>query len=538
MKSLFLNLGLLVGTVISCENMQLIPQKKNASQFNDKMNVLLISTDHELLYGHGTDRDVYKIKRPVMDNFCSQSVRFINAKSASPLCSPARRSVLTGTYPHNHGIVTNDVALDLYTEQETLYDAYLQNGFDPDNIYFYGKTHYGGSKGDITPQSTYGVNGWGLGGYGQPYTTNKYQEYLKKNNYFGTDFKSPVIDVVSNLAMNGKPAPGTEFDLAKMGIITGNIAGIAKTPKEFHESYFLANLANEQLREIASNEQEEPFVMTVNMWGPHHPYYPSSEFVDMYRDENGVLGGDIPEYPSFNDDYIDKSIVHTWDNQVGGQPTNFKRKKWKDFQSYMALAYAQHTQVDAAIGTILETLDETGLADNTVVMWICDHGDAAGSHGGHADKECYLTEEINTINMIYRNPQMSDLAGTISNEWVGTCDVPVTMLAQYGLKMNNPDTYGIDLAALLRKEIPSREYIVSETHGHFSNQIARCIYFGQYKYVYFDNDIDEFYDLNADPYEMNNLIFQPELQGIISVMRQKLRDWQVETRDPFGYVNY
>ena len=63
---------------------------------NKVQNVLMIQTDHELLYNYGEKNDVYKIKRPHMDKFSSEGVRFVNAKAASPVCAPARRSVITG----------------------------------------------------------------------------------------------------------------------------------------------------------------------------------------------------------------------------------------------------------------------------------------------------------------------------------------------------------------------------------------------------------------------------------------------------------
>ena len=103
-----------------------------------------------------------------------------------------------------------------------------------------------------------------------------------------------------------------------MGIITGNIFGIMQSPKEFHGAFFLADMVNTELESIAASNSDEPFMMSVNIWGPHHPYYPTQEYVDLYTDENGVIGGNIEEYPSFNDPFINKLKVYAWDNSEKG----------------------------------------------------------------------------------------------------------------------------------------------------------------------------------------------------------------------------
>ncbi|MDR1093344.1 MAG: sulfatase-like hydrolase/transferase [Clostridiales bacterium] len=508
-------------------------------------NVLMIQTDHELFYKHGTDEDVFKIKRPVYDQFRSEAVQFANARSICPLCSPARRAMLTAVYPQQSGIMTNATA-QTPLPVETMYDVLLGNNFSANNIYFYGKTHYSGDKmPDDNPVKTYGVQGWAEDGYGQPYTTQRYAQYLRDNNYFGAPSglrNGPVMILeADSLSPGGSPYKGETFKLADMGIITGNQFGIAVTPKEYHEAYFLADLASSGLRRIASRSSRDPFVMSVNIWGPHHPYYPTPEYADLYRDADGVLGGDIPEYPTFYDDYYNKPAVYAWDNQVQsganpGMPAPNTRA-WEDFRAYMALAYAQATMVDDAIGGILDTLKETGLDEDTVVIWTNDHGDALGSHGGHSDKECYLTEEILAVNMTMRHPDFPELKGTANAAYVTTVDVPVTILDVVGMKFNNPDVSGISLAGLLSGAQKPRDYLTVVTNGHYSDTRARGLYYDGYIYSYYMDDIDELYDLKNDPFEKDNLIFEPSAQGRVALMKTMLREWQVRYKDNIPLVN-
>lgn len=504
-------------------------------------NVIMIQTDHELSYLHGAENDTFKIKRPSFDKFRAQGVDFVNAKSINPLCSPARRTMLTGLYPHQHGIITNKTWLAPNPDNDTVYDVLLQNGFDNNNIYFFGKTHYSGAvEANDTPVYTYGATGWADTGYGQPYKQQAYKDYLRRNNYFGSSYTSPVMTLQATpLVPNAQLHAGDRFDVGTMGIITGNYFGILNTPKEFHEAYFLADMVNTQLKEIAaSSKRDEPFMMSVNFWGPHHPYYPTAEFADMYRDSNGVLGGDIAEYPSFADDLSGKPKVYAWDNSTNSNPNLAvpNTKTWEEFRTYMALAYAQTTMIDDAIGTIIDTIDSLGFDDDTVVIWTNDHGDALGSHGGHADKECYMTEEIVSINMAVRSPDLAEYAGTDNYSFVNTADVPVTMLNVMGYEFPK-HVVGVDLISLIMGETAPREYMVCETNGHFSDTRARSVYYENFKYTYYLNDVDELYDLENDPFELNNLIGRPEMQGRIALMKRMLREWQIEEEDIVPLVN-
>lgn len=520
-----------------------VPTQVDALQETQKTkNVIMIQTDHEMFYQHGTEYDTYKIKRPYYDEFCSTGVQFSNAKSINPLCSPARRTTLTGLYPHQHGIITNSTGLTPTTEPQTIYDVLLTNGFDNKNIYFYGKTHYSGSlQGEDTPYTTYGVQGWQSTGYGQPYKTDRYRRYLEEHNYFGTpQYTAPIMTLIDS-PLNANPiyGEGDSYNIANMNIITGNVFGILDTPKEYHECYFLADMVNDQLQQIVNSGNEEGFVMSVNFWGPHHPYYPTQEFVDLYVDENGILGGDIDEHPSFRDDFSNKPMVYAYDNQSVANPSLEvpHPKSWEEFRRYLAVAYAQTTMVDDAVGQILNTIKRLGLDENTTVIWTSDHGDALSSHGGHSDKECYTVEEILDIPMAINSPDFpQEIIGKNNYAYVNNADVPVTMLGVMGYEF---ETYvvGMDMVKLAKGEITPREYMVCESNGHFSDTRARTIYYDNYKYTYYLGDIDELYDLTNDRYELNNLINDPMQQGRITFMRNLIREWQIQEKDFIPLVN-
>ncbi len=496
-------------------------------------NIIIIQTDHELGRADEEGSEYYDILRPNYDSFREEAVNFVNAKCVTPLCSPARRTMMTAVYPHEHGIINNEVTLTPSSEQDTVYDVLLENGFKAKNIYFYGKTHYSGGLTYDAATTTYGISGWSTFGYGQPYTKNEYTSYLARNGYFGSVYRGPQVTLLAEV-LNSNPSlvKGDSFDLADMRLITGHRYGVLEAPKEFHEAYFLADLAVTQLKRIAASKSDEPFVMTINMWGPHHPCTATQEFLDMYTDENGVLGGNIPEYPSFVDYMADRPTAYAWDNQGAYDPglETPNELSWEAFRTYMAIAYASATMVDDAIGRIITAIDELGFDENTVVIWTADHGDALGSHGGHSGKECYMIEEVLDIPLLVRSPDHTALAGTVDYSWVNTADVPVTLLDVVGLAFPE-DVDGTSLIDLMDGTAEAREYSVCQTNGLHSETHARTVYYKNFKYTYYLNDVDELIDLENDPYEMTNLIYKAEYQGIVTLMKSMLREWQIEEND-------
>ena len=495
-------------------------------------NVILIQTDHELGRADEDKSEYYDIIRPNYDSFKQEAVTFVNAKCVTPLCSPARRTMLTAVYPNEHGIVDNETSIKPSSECETIYDVLLANGVSTDRIFFYGKTHYSGGLAGDTPITAYGISGWATTGYGQPYTKSEYKSYLQRNKYFGSSYRTPIMTLCAEV-LNSNPSllKGDTVDLAEMNLITGHRYGVLETPKEFHETYFIADLAITQLEKLAASDSDEPFVMSINMWGPHHPCSPTKEFLDLYTDENGVIGGNIEEYPSFQDDWENLPAVYAWDNQGLVDPglENPNPITWEQFRTYLAIAYASATMADDAVGRILEAVERLGLYEDTVIIWTADHGDALAAHGGHGGKECYMIEEVLDIPMLVRSPDHTHLAGTFNYSFVNTADVPVTMLDVLGLSFTNR-VAGESMLALLDGSA-GREYMVSQTNGLDSETHSRTIYYGKYKYTYTMQDIDEFYDLENDPYEMNNLIFDSAHQGIIELMKAMLREWQIEEGD-------
>jgi arylsulfatase A-like enzyme len=310
-----------------------------------------------------------------------------------------------------------------------------------------------------------------------------------------------------------------------------HVLGVTTTPNDTHESFFLANKACEKLEELAKDDGDEPFHLRVDFWGPHQPFFPTQEFLDMYNPE------DIPIYGNFFDDLKNKPAVHRTD-------INAKISKdlklilpspidWSIWQQMLARAYAQQTMIDVAGGIVIDRLKELGLDENTLIIWCADHGDAIASHGGHFDKCSYMSEEVMRIPMAMRWP-LKIKEGTKVESFATNLDVPTTILAAGESFKNSVDCKNL-LNAIDDEESNGRKSMMLEAYGHgYAERIQARMYLeGDYKYVSFDGEMEELYNLKADPYEMDNLACKEMYQEKKKQMIESLKVLQVQSKDPF-----
>jgi arylsulfatase A-like enzyme len=186
--------------------------------------------------------------------------------------------------------------------------------------------------------------------------------------------------------------------------------------------------------------------------------------------------------------------------------------------------------IDAQIGRIMAALDRLGLTQDTAVLFTTDHGDHIGAHGGIFDKDAMMYQETYHIPFILRLPGLEG-GGTI-NQPITSLDIAPTLLDLAGIDPGRP-LDGRSLVPLLADGIADWEPdVYCVFNGHYLSYQSRMVTDGSYKYVFNAPDIDELYDLEADPWEMRNLIAQPEHRQVLHDMRLRLLTWAERTQDP------
>ncbi len=474
-------------------------------------NIVWLNADH-YAYAHHFILNRELLDTPAFDRLCAEGLRFENAYTVTPLCTPARASLVTGQYPHRHGILNNDGHFGsriAFKPDAPFYSSALHAaGY---HAAFFGKWHAEGPGGNTAQD--FGWEGWTLPHYGFPYSSTEYKTYLRERG-----LPDPEVDIEWHL--NDPNARGrTRLEDTSSFDYHGS-AGVLQAPVETHEAYFLAHQANGYLEARARDGQ--PFCLRLDPWGPHQPYYVAAPFAGT------VDPASIPPYPSFEHTLEDRPAHHRrfYDLITRGAAMH----TWDDWQPVLARCYEHIALVDHALDTVLETLDRLGLSDDTLVIYSADHGDIIGAHGGMFDKGWLMVEETMRIPLAVRWPGRI-APGARSAALVSNLDLVATIRDVAGSATGIGD--GASLVPLVQAPDTAqwRDDLMLESHGHYAEWVLqRMLRYRSWKYVANLGDRDELYDLETDPYELNNRVDDPSIQAVRHELRQRL-DSQMERFD-------
>ncbi len=479
-----------------------------------KRNVILIMTDqHRLDTMHYADPDAPCLT-PALDALAAESLCFTNAYTAAPVCTPARSALHTGLYPsvtgmctniYQHGCTTHELAdtpyllsrrlqaagyacgytgkwhlgigrdktacaegRDLLARRERGYmgvEAYLNYGTLPSDVGFIG---------DDFP-------GHGDGGHG----TELFKQYLADNG-----LRQEMTDLYRGTRKG---------DHSKGAIVT---SGEKTTPE-----YFVGLRAREIVDEL--RKKEVPFFMAVNFWGPHEPYYVTKEDYDLYRDL------EIPPWPSFTGSKAVENKLH----RLVQRP----EMDWAFFANNLRHYYAAITGIDRQIGRLLEHLKASGVYDDSYIIFCADHGDSQGCHNGMENKAGHMYNETTKIPLMIKPPK--GIAHTVTEQLASTVDLYASVLAVAGYGEEHWQAGHSLLPLLKQPDKAVRSYAVCECVSAFPligmQRMFRC---GDLKYVFNCGGQDELYHQKDDPYEMHNLIDDPEYKSQLCKLRKDLAE--------------
>lgn len=479
-----------------------------------KPNIVWLVQDH-VAWKQVRDAAGAKPRLAAYERIAAEGTSFERAYSVTPLCSPARASMLTGVYAHKHGITRNDakgLRKSMNERTPVFNEALRRQGY---RCGYFGKWHAG--TGDA---QQYGFEGFSLPGYGNPYRSEAYRDYLRRFS-----LPDPIVDV--EWSISGAPLRDVNMrDVESFAGMSANGFRSActarfKAPVEATEAYFVSQLACDWLEEAARDES--PFLLRVDVWGPHQPYLVAEPFygtIDPHR---------IPEYPNFANTFADRPDYHRRDRDEWRSRTGFT--EWAQWQPLLARAYEHFAQTDSALLKVLDTLDRLGIAGDTIVVYTADHGDILASNGGLFDKDAMLTEETMAIPLAVKGPGVA--RGRSSRALVGNLDIVPTVLQWAGAAVPK-HMDGAGLAELLADPDGGRwsEDLMAVHFGHKEyDGIQRALYYDRYKYVAHLDDSDELYDLQSDPFERSNRIDAPESAGVLAEMKRRLAARMVKHGD-------
>ena len=446
-----------------------------------KPNVLFIICDDlncdMSVYGHP------QVKTPNLEKLAARGVRFKNAHCQYPLCGPSRASFMAGLYPDQTLIHTNAIYIrQTIPHVQTLSQMFREAGYFATRI---GKIYHYNVPKHI-----------GTSGHDDPYSWNY------TINPRGRDVTDePLIKTLVE-----KQFGGTMSWLAAEGTDEEQTDGIAATD------------AIEQLK--ISAKDGIPFYLAVGLFRPHTPYVAPKKYFDMYPLDSIVF----PTEPEGYDETIPAPALKSV-RRKKDQIDLAEDLAREAIQSY----YASITFADAQIGRILDALEESGLADNTIVLFTSDHGYHMGEHG-HWQKTT-LFENATRVPLIMAGPGI-EAVGEVAETPAEMVDFYPTLAELAGLKA--PEyVVGISLVPALKdtsKQVRETAYTQYNTGYSIRGKRYRYTEWGEQ-----GAQGVEFYDHESDPEELNNLASSPEHASTIREWKDKLQARITEaTRAPEG----
>ena len=419
------------------------------------------------------------VATPQLDRLAARGVRFDNAHCQFPLCGPSRASFMTGLYPDQTLIRENSVSLrERLPRVKTLSQMFRNQGHLATRIgkvYHYNVPSNIGTAGHDDPDSwdqTFCPRGRDV--------IDEEKITSIQPGYFGAS--------LSYLAAEGSDAEQTDGMSALKAV------------------------------EILRNHAEEgsPFFLAVGLFRPHTPYVAPEKYFELYPLDKI----EVPKVPEGYFDTIPKPAaksVTAFPEQRDLDPEFAK----KAIQAY----YASISFADAQLGVVLDSLEETGLVENTIIVFISDHGYHMGEHGHYQKKT--LFEAATRVPLIISAPEQK-LRGTVNSSPTELIDIYPTLAELAGYAAPNYLQGKSLVSALNDPEARPREDALSQIDGGYSLRTDR------YRYTEWGDEGaegTELYDHNSDPAEMKNLAEDPEQKETIGNLSKRLRERVAAARE-------
>ncbi len=421
------------------------------------------------------------VETPNIDRLAREGARFQNAFATTPLCSPSRASILTGQYVHANGIIDNTARDKASHQLSTFAIPLAQAAYE---TAFIGKWHMGN---DDTPRP--GFTHWvAMKGQGEAINPklNVDGERIGRTGY--------VTDVL------------TEYAVSFMQRAKAKPFMVFLAHKALHPNI----MQRDDGSTVALTEQPAGFIAAER----HRGRYATSP---VPRRPNALQA--LTRKPA-----LQRSLEGLPPLAAGAGTSD------KDVRDRLEMLLG----VDESLAKIVDTLREMGELDNTAIIFTSDHGYFYGEHGlGEERRLAY--EETARIPLIIRYPALAK-AGSTPAQMVQTIDLAPTILALAGVA-DTMTRHGMSLVPVLNGTAASWrtsvlvEYYSDTVFPRILNMGYQAVRTERYKYIHYTElpGMDELYDLEKDPYEMDNIIDADAGRAVLPQVKAEMERLQRQT---------
>lgn len=448
-------------------------------------NVLFIMIDDVAAKLHNVDQDS-PVHTPNIDRLAARGTWFNHAYNVAPACNPSRMALVTGVHASRSGVYYNShkFPTNWIKDAKRLHVNYRDHGYLTAN---YGKLMHTRQQyaDDFTPGYAFFHNIKGM-------VTNR-----------DKDLRDHVI-------------PGTLRESTSQNFTFGILPDDwdRDDPDKLQQDTQQANRTIALLGE----KHDRPFFVACGFWRPHVTWEVPKRYYDMYPLEDielpaGYLPNDLDDLPK----------PGRWIARPQGKHADIVEKDlWKKcLQGY----YASTSYVDEQIGRVLDALETSEYADNTIVVFFSDNG----MHLGEKDHWLKFALWEQTCQVMF--------SISVPGEERRVVDSPVSLLDIYPTLVNltpitkpEHELNGIDLTPLLTGESSDRGRPVLQTYGKDCHAIRD----DRYRYIRYRNGDEELYDHRDDPHEWNNLANAPEAEPVKARLAQYLPEFNAPDTERHG----
>jgi arylsulfatase A-like enzyme len=437
-------------------------------------NIVLMLTDQQSISAMSAAGNPH-LRTPHMDSLAREGTSFANSWCASPVCSPARSSILTGCFPTRTGVIYNGSPWN--SSVPSVSEVFRDAGYD---TAWCGKWHL--------PQGFPGAQG------------------VPESR--GFEFLPWKVSQTSQLAFGDftdEPIAHSAADF---------IRGHSGKP-------FLLGVSLQNPHDICYQVMEK--------LPPGHPA----------RAESDIPVDRLPPLPRNHDSSVEEPelIRICRDRKYYGEENTYTRD-WDEirWRRYLYAYYRMTERVDRSIGTVLTALRNRGLDDNTIVILSSDHGEGLAAHRWVV--KLMLWQEVLSVPLIFRWPGRIKRGRLDTRTLASGVDIAPT-LCELAKVRPPTGMHGVSLAGVLREGKPgTRDSVFSQLAPDTKNHQlqARAVRSARYKYAHFSTGANPelLFDLDSDPGEMRNLTGDPAHREVLKIHREMLQMWKRRTERSEG----
>ena len=443
-----------------------------------KPNVLFIAID-DLNDWTGMLKGNSQARTPHMDRLASKGIVFTNAHCAAPACGPSRSAIMSGIRPSTSGNYVNKNSL---TRNSILNNSVLLPEF-------------------------FGRNGYYVCGSGKLFHGAHFNDEVQGRG-FDEYYPSKTQDLPSweGLKFSSKLPLGGWSRKVDWGPFRPDVT------VDDHPDGKTANWATEKL---LAGELREPFFLGAGIFQPHLPNYAPQKYFDRFPLKDiqlpeGYLENDLDDVPSAHA----KMAHNPWLNRIR------ESGQWKHaIQAYLACT----AMVDELVGQMVEALEKSKYADNTIIVLWSDHGFHHGEKGRWGKYS--LWERATRVNLLWVIPGVTRPGSTCARP-VNLLDIYPTLASLTGCEPPANQLEGNDLSVLMQDPEAAWDEATVTTFG-YKNYGVRS---ERYRYIVYEDGSEELYDHTKDKWEWRNLAADSEHAEI----KAQLRKWIPTHHEPLG----